>query len=1748
VKRIGILLVSLLYTAIGLLAQSAPATQINSNNDTGLRPHTPYSTGAGNVNLTNGNLSLEIPLISLPGRAGNTYNLSLQYDSKNWVPHYTINGPIDITYQWQIEKRDVQTGDLGWHLSTPTVTVGSWRTDENGNHIGDNPDVVTLPDGSKHAIGDKIYSNRSLDSEDGSFLAIDNYASDFTVRTRSGVAYHFPDEYSAVSSISDSNGNVWYPYQDTLGRSVTFASGGTNVTLLHFYDSNGVQQTITLTVTPTTLFSTTSGDPHQTSNPPFAHPHASHGFNNVWVSQPSMNGTYNLLTSVTLQDGQHYDFEYNGYGELTKITFPTGGYAQYAYTAQVHAENLWDPLGAMAADFREVSSKTICDGAGLCGTTTYTPSLGTSEQNNDSMDEVDAYGTTNAHLTRHVFGQSSISGSSCDKYFGPREQSRSMYAGSTDSTQLLRTITTEYNSYACGNQYLPTRVTTYLYDTGGTALVSKEEFDYDTYTAHVAAPLGGDPSAQSMQDISVAIDNVIAHREYDYGSGSPVRTTTTDWLKGASYVARNDHILDRKTRVQVSGSSGYSDTKYEYDNYTEGLTDPGAVVNHGAVATPRGNLTAVQRWLNTSSSYLETRFQYENTGNAIKAVDPLGHPTWMYFDDSWGNTACIPAYSSRAYLTKVKNALNHETRATYNSCTGTMASVTDPNSQTTSFAYDLLSRITDVGYPDQGHVTVSYPNPNSVQRQQLMCLAPASACPSSSIWNTMYSYLDGLGRIKQTETVDPEGDVFVDTTYDAEGRVSTVSNPHRSSSSPTDGTTTNVYDALGRVITVIQPDDTSSVQQRIQTSYSGNCTTVIDETGRQRKSCSDALGRLTSVIEPNKDTGSLTSEFYPTYYTYDAVGNLLSVNQQGDNSSLARNRSFTYDSLSRLLTANNPESGTINYSYDNDGLLRQKIDPRGTTTFSYDVLHRLLEKDFSDGTTPSAYYDYDSATGWLLEKPIGRLVRTRFASGVNTAIYSYDPMGRVKLEYTNRASNAGTGWFEIDAQYDAAGHPTSLTYPSGRTIANQYTSAGRLLNVTTGAYPYWTAFQGTTPDTWGYIPSGALTRSWVGNGTPSGSNFNNRLQPTVFWAYPMSTLSVLREVKYYDGSGHNNGNVMSVDDYLNGNGTQTFAYDNLNRITAATQTNTWSQMFTPDAWGNLQQSGSMNFVQSFGANNRISSGGYLYDLAGNLTHDPTPGATHDYVYDAESRIRTVDTTGATYTYDADGNRIRKDVGSDATEYVYFGGQVIAEHKLNGDWSDYIYANGKRIAKADTFQDVMHTHGNRNCSGCGAQFVGFSLSGGGGYAGYVIQTDDRLMFRQWQGSGTVSGMGISFVGGGSASDLHDQDNQPMAGDTYQQVWHSRKFVLSSFAGSAIDGIYAFTGDGTQPGLWDIYYADIVIVSADGTVRPIYTGQSTVSLSPWATSGMVDLSSGVVHQPGLAPIASLTTRYYHGDHLGTSRLMTNGYGYPIWQGTFLPFGQEWNAQATTNHYKFTGKERDSETGLDYFGARYYGSSMGRWMSPDWAAKATAVPYADFGDPQTLNLYGYVRNNPLSKNDPDGHFGCGFLWLGNCKPKVDPKQPLPPTPPTPKPPELPGRQPDGSYKASPGQIAEIRAADKNGTTITTKDDPKGQCVTACERFTGVPGPTSSWRQGNAATDLTDKDKGIAIATFGPDGRYPTSGARNSAVFMGTSVGGIWVADQWPEQKPVTIWFMPTNNLNNPDNPSMNASAYSVIVVPKP
>jgi RHS repeat-associated protein len=116
------------------------------------------------------------------------------------------------------------------------------------------------------------------------------------------------------------------------------------------------------------------------------------------------------------------------------------------------------------------------------------------------------------------------------------------------------------------------------------------------------------------------------------------------------------------------------------------------------------------------------------------------------------------------------------------------------------------------------------------------------------------------------------------------------------------------------------------------------------------------------------------------------------------------------------------------------------------------------------------------------------------------------------------------------------------------------------------------------------------------------------------------------------------------------------------------------------------------------------------------------------------------------------------------------------------------------------------------------------------------------------------------------------------------------------------------------------------------------------------------------------------YYFADHLGTARVVTNATGTvpPLDDSDFYPFGgQRAVLSSSGNTYKFTGKERDSESGLDHFQFRNYSSQYGRWMIPDPAGMMAV----DLQNPQTLNRYAYVRNNPLSFTDPLG-LDCAYL----------------------------------------------------------------------------------------------------------------------------------------------------------------------------
>ena len=205
-------------------------------------------------------------------------------------------------------------------------------------------------------------------------------------------------------------------------------------------------------------------------------------------------------------------------------------------------------------------------------------------------------------------------------------------------------------------------------------------------------------------------------------------------------------------------------------------------------------------------------------------------------------------------------------------------------------------------------------------------------------------------------------------------------------------------------------------------------------------------------------------------------------------------------------------------------------------------------------------------------------------------------------------------------------------------------------------------------------------------------------------------------------------------------------------------------------------------------------------------------------------------------------------------------------------------------------------------------------------------------------------------------------------------------------------------------------------------------------------------------------------------------------------------------------YTGKERDAESGNDYFGARYYASSMGRFMSPDWSAKQEPVPYAKLDNPQSLNLYAYVMNNPMTRIDPDGH-GCHtVLGITVC---FGAPPPLPPPPPdthfTPKVPS------SSLHTDMSGHTTTFKSTDVYGKTTTKTIETKNDI----DHKKSEPGADNPYSTPNIKGT---SDRHAGQDAYGPAGAFIDTGDSRGRAIHG---GGTGLPDPMADQqgwKPTT------------------------------
>jgi RHS repeat-associated protein len=177
---------------------------------------------------------------------------------------------------------------------------------------------------------------------------------------------------------------------------------------------------------------------------------------------------------------------------------------------------------------------------------------------------------------------------------------------------------------------------------------------------------------------------------------------------------------------------------------------------------------------------------------------------------------------------------------------------------------------------------------------------------------------------------------------------------------------------------------------------------------------------------------------------------------------------------------------------------------------------------------------------------------------------------------------------------------------------------------------------------------------------------------------------------------------------------------------------------------------------------------------------------------------------------------------------------------------------------------------------------------------------------------------------------------------------------------------------QVGAGDFTYLDWKYLSGTQNLPTQGMGNASVTFSVPANGEYEFRIFQGTDRKKLGTTASITTgtvptgetRYHHTDAIGSVRLMTNANGQELSRLDYLPFGQSAPGSVSVDPRQFVGKERETGAGLDYFGARYLFSGIGRFVSVDPVIDAFAV-----GDPQRWNRYSYARANPLRFADPSG-----------------------------------------------------------------------------------------------------------------------------------------------------------------------------------
>lgn len=835
---------------------------------------------------------------------------------------------------------------------------------------------------------------------------------------------------------------------------------------------------------------------------------------------------------------------------------------------------------------------------------------------------------------------------------------------------------------------------------------------------------------------------------------------------------------------------------------------------------------------------------------------------------------------------------------------------------------------------------------------------------------------------------------------------------------------TQQYDAVGRVIRSVRPDGAvaeSRFEPLVVHLYDENATDPASpHFGKHLTTRRDGLGRPVETQEVQRvgDDGRVSATFntWTTRLAYRADGLLISTTDSQGNV-----KTKTYDGLGRVVSADDWDRGRVRFSYDDASNCLEREDAKGQVSrYAYDGINRRVSIDYLDDASPEfsyalkpdVLYEYDLApapvdqgdgTSAVPSNTLGRLTRVRDTQG--DEFLSYDGRGRVvwQVRRLPDPTHGGLVPYRTAQEYDAMGRTTRLIYPDNDFVSFDYNERTLLAAIRGG--PTGKIISART-----YAPSSQEVATLYGNGVRSRAVYDSRMRMTECASTaPGGIEGGLIDYRYsFDAAS----NVRMIEDLrppsalVDGDprrNSQSFDYDSLYRLTGyqvshaapgSPTRNDGAIHYRYDPIGNLLEQtstlsaeergwsvtdlGVMQYGGELGPTNRV----------GRTTSTPGPhamtrlsrgAATRDLHYDANGNMTAMgqgnrmswdftdhlvqfadDRSRAEYRYDFRGRRVMKQVfdlskpepRSRSTIYV----SPAFEIRPNDEIVKYVFDGSRRVAQiSGRINASARVHRMRLVEGWNLRSmtahtptVADALQAGGGIDALRIWNPRDGSFDPVEPGASASRGAVLWVHALRGFTL------PLTGvdtpDLPLSLPAGGAFIGASGAipvdlGSVLPvGIPTWRHDPARRS-WEIH---------DGL-----TGSTREMLAP----------GDVVFTLGGAPatvtnVASFRIRYYHDDHLGSQTVVTDEAGRLVEETAYFPFGHprhRFTPGTGLVAYGFGGKERDAESGLHHFEARYLSAALGRFVSVD--------PTEPASDPQGLNGYAYVQNRPTAFADPSG-----------------------------------------------------------------------------------------------------------------------------------------------------------------------------------